>query len=57
MWKGKEGFSEGRWEFWKTRLEELRESKQGGLSDETAGLMRQAFVAMEKAERAKKGKK
>ncbi|KAM7219731.1 Protein of unknown function (DUF3632) domain containing protein [Rhypophila decipiens] len=56
LWKGKEGFSEGRWKFWKTRLEELR--TQGGIGDdETVALMRQAFVAMEKTERAKKGKK
>ncbi|KAM7188781.1 Protein of unknown function (DUF3632) domain containing protein [Rhypophila sp. PSN 637] len=56
LWKGKEGFSDGRWEFWKTRLEELR--TQGGIDDgETVSLIRQAFVAMDKAERAKKGKK
>lgn len=54
LWKGKEGFSEGRWEFWKSRLEELR--TQGDIDDDTTSLMRQAFVAMEKAERAKKGR-
>lgn len=55
LWKGTEGFSEGRWEFWKTRLGEVR--NRGEVDDDTVALMRQAVVAMEKAERAKKGKK
>ena len=55
LWEGKDGFSVGRWEFWKSQLEVLRQKE--GVDEDTALLMMQAFVSMEKAERAKKGKK
>jgi len=54
LWKGENGFNVGRWEFWKKRVDEIREG--GKVNDDTAALLRRAFVAMEKAERAK-GKK
>ncbi|KAM7195802.1 hypothetical protein V8F20_007372 [Naviculisporaceae sp. PSN 640] len=43
-------FNKERWEIWMIRLEQLR--WQSGLDYETRSLLRQAFVAMERAERA-----
>jgi hypothetical protein len=51
IWKGQNGYSIGRWELWKKRTEELRVG--GLLPDETSAMLRQAYVAMGKAEREK----
>lgn len=54
FWKGAEGFSLERWNYWKERWEIMRTTD--GLSEETREAARRAGVAMEKAERAKKKK-
>ena len=51
-WKGKEGFSKERWEFWKRRLGKVEGMEV--YSEETKEWARKADVAMGKAERAKK---
>jgi hypothetical protein len=51
-WRGKEGFSEERWEFWEARLDRIGDMEN--LSEETKEWARRAGVAMGKAEKAKK---